>query len=146
MKHRKCDTTKYRRRMAKQKLEKNQRKKERREQRQKEYAEAERALLRERHVRNIPQHITRDFLIRGQIQRLELVLLQRINSLSMPEAATPEEVTEMLAEAAGPPAPVICPLCKRPITLEEAAHKNVKKIIYNREPVQVHRVCPTEAR
>lgn len=74
---------------------------------------------------------------------------QRENrKLRLPEMveSTPAEVETMIAEAKMAPAQVICPLCQKPITVEEAMNKNVDNVIYNRKPVQVHKACPMEVK
>ncbi len=139
MKHRKCDTDKHRRRMEKQRVKKRKQKAQRREQRRREE-------MARRPVRDLPQEPTKEFLKKVEVRRLQLVLLQRIHDLSMQELATPDEVNQMLAEAAKPPAPVICPLCKLPITVDNVVTRNVNTIIYNGEKVQVHKICPTETK
>lgn len=90
MKHRKCDSTKYRRRMKK-------------------------------------EQENRD--VRQQREILENAHL-----------AGPQEV-----RALEPPA-VICPLCKLPVTVDDAVMKNMATITVNGKPVQVHKTCPMEVK
>jgi len=40
-------------------------------------------------------------------------------------------------------APLVCPLCNKPITLEDLGG-NVHKVMLGRKEVQVHRTCPGE--
>jgi hypothetical protein len=57
----------------------------------------------------------------------------------------PAEVREPGSSLFGPKPPaVICPLCRKPITVDDAVTKNMETITLNKKPVQVHRTCPTE--
>jgi hypothetical protein len=139
MKHRKCDTEKHRRRMQKQLAKKREQKAQRRRSRRLE----ERRL---RHIGNVPQYITRDFLKKVEVRRLISLLGQRMTVLPVePDQASPEEAKQMIAEAEKPTA-VICPLCKLPITVDDVVTRNVNTIIYNGEKVQVHKICPAETK
>lgn len=57
--------------------------------------------------------------------------------------ATPAEVAQMVAEAQKAPEPVVCPLCRLPITVEDAV-RNMKAVELNGQKVAVHKTCPTE--
>ena len=52
----------------------------------------------------------------------------------------PKEVRVPVAPA------VICPLCKLPITVDDAVGKNMDTVTFNGQQVQVHKTCPTEKR
>ena len=125
MKHRKCDTAKYRRRMAKQ----NVRHAEKKHERQVQARIAGDRLL----VQRLKQEAEKKSL------RLRLVrTIQKVAEVKACEKPAPEPL---------PPRPrPVCPLCERDITLEDGQSKNVNTITFNKIPVQVHKTCPTEVR
>jgi hypothetical protein len=97
MRHRKCDTTKHRRRMKKQR--------------------------ENRAIRQQKEELVKAY-VRG-----------------------PEKVRAPDSSLLGPKPPaVICPLCNLPITVDDAVNKNMDTIMYNKQPVQVHKTCPTEVK
>ncbi len=118
MKHRKCDTMKYRRRMKKQK--------ENRQQRSETATPAEQEeMIRQAHQEPAPGFIN--------IPKPEPVA-----TVSEPEKVTPEPPP--------PPARPVCPLCKQDITLEQSQTKTVDVILFNMRLVTVHKTCPTETK
>jgi len=59
----------------------------------------------------------------------------------------PAEVRAPGSSLFGPQPPaIICPLCKLPITVEDAVGKNIANMTVNGKPVQVHKTCPTEVK
>lgn len=57
----------------------------------------------------------------------------------------PAVIDQVLGEAVNPPTPVVCPLCQKQITVDEALF-NMKELTLNNRPVQVHKNCPADER
>lgn len=118
MKHRKCDTDKYRRRMKKQNAKHREHKRD---------AALQRKLDADRHLalklNIIPSPPPEQPPVKQEVTRLVQTL-------------------EKVAEAKRP----VCPLCNQDITPGDHRRKNVKTVILNRVARPVHVTCPTEVK
>ncbi len=173
-KHRKCDTTKYRKRMARQRANVESRKERERVQ---AAIERDRALAArmeaERRHREDPRTQLGQRLVNTLRTHLESRPLFKIVTIASFFGVDVEDLMEQAArqlESSVPqlvPYPVaspmvasplqvpaltprvdirpICRLCKQPITLDESKAKNCKPIQYNRRWVVVHITCPMKA-
>ncbi len=158
-KHRKCDTAKYRKRMARQRANVRGRKERERIQAALERDRALAARMEaERRHRNDPRTQLGQRLVNVLHARLVTMPGYKLMAVSTLFGIDMKKIADQYLAVPPAPSPLAvpvltpgvdirptCALCRQPFTLEDNKAKNCKPIQYNRRWVVVHITCPMKA-